>query len=138
MHARRADVRVFLDANVLFSAAYRENAGLAVLWELRGTQLLTSAYAVQEAAANLREESQQSRLRYFANLVELADSGARMDRIAGIDLPDKDRPILAAAVEAKANYLLTGDIQHFGKYFGKIVCGVRVERPAEFLKLVGK
>jgi len=42
--------------------------------------------------------------------------------------------ILAAAVAAKADFLLTGDTQHFGRYFRQVLCGVRVLRPAEFLK----
>jgi hypothetical protein len=41
--------RIFLDANVLFSAAYLENSGLGRLWQLEGVELLSSAYAVEEA-----------------------------------------------------------------------------------------
>ena len=42
---------VFLDANVLFSAAYRSEAGLQRLWDLKGVELVSSMYAVEEAAA---------------------------------------------------------------------------------------
>jgi hypothetical protein len=45
--------RVFLDANVLFSAAYKDAAPLAALWQIPGCRLLTSAYAVEEARRNL-------------------------------------------------------------------------------------
>jgi hypothetical protein len=38
--------RVFLDANVLFSAAYMENSGLGRLWLLDDAKLLSSDYAV--------------------------------------------------------------------------------------------
>jgi hypothetical protein len=34
--------RLFLDANVLFSAAYRETAGIQRLWTRPGVRLLTS------------------------------------------------------------------------------------------------
>ena len=45
-----ADVdRVFLDANVLFSAAYSEGSRLRELWRLAETELLTSAFALEEA-----------------------------------------------------------------------------------------
>jgi len=37
----------------------------------------------------------------------------------GIALPEKDRPILLAAIEARATHLITGDKRLFGKYFGK-------------------
>ncbi len=128
-------LRVFLDANVLFSAAYRESAGLAVLWNMRGVRLFTSLYAVQEAANNLALEEQQARLRRLLGNVEVVASDVDVSATFEIALPDKDRPILAAAAESKADFLLTGDIKHFGVYFGKTICGVRVERPTEFLKL---
>jgi uncharacterized protein len=45
--------RIFLDANVLFSAAYLENSRLGRLWQLDDAELLTSAYDVEEAHRNL-------------------------------------------------------------------------------------
>ena len=45
--------RVFLDANVLFSAAYLESSGLARLWQLADAELLSSDYAIEEARRNL-------------------------------------------------------------------------------------
>ena len=51
--------RLLLDANVLFSAAYRPAAGVARLWELERVELLTSAYAAEEARLNLMEEDQR-------------------------------------------------------------------------------
>ena len=52
---------------------------------------------------------------------------------SGIDLPAKDRPILLAAIEAKATHLVTGDVAHFGKYFGTEILGVTVVTPATYL-----
>jgi hypothetical protein len=43
-----------------------------------------------------------------------------------IDLPDKDRPVIMAAISAKAGYFITGDITHFGKYFGQTIMGVNI------------
>ena len=48
--------RLFLDANVLFSAAYRPNAGLLRLWRLPDVVLCTGRYALEEARTNLTEE----------------------------------------------------------------------------------
>jgi hypothetical protein len=45
--------RVFLGANVLYSAAYMEFAGVARLWSLDDVQLLSSAYAIAKARRNL-------------------------------------------------------------------------------------
>jgi hypothetical protein len=38
-------------------------------------------------------------------------------------------------MEAQATHLLTGDVRHFGPYFGKTVQGVLVVTAAEYLKL---
>jgi predicted nucleic acid-binding protein len=140
MPRSKHDLRVFLDANVLFSAAYRDQARLAILWKLRGGQLLTSEYAAQEAASNLDKDDQQARLRDLLEDVEIVSDEAGMGAtfqisLREIVLPDKDRPILAAAVAAKADFLLTGDIQHFGRYYGQDLCGVQILRPSEFLKM---
>lgn len=135
MPLAKSGVRAFLDANVLFSAAYRERGGLSGLWKLKQVQLLTSSYAAQEAANNLDQESHLSRLRTLLADVEIVGSGTGMSATFGIVLPDKDRPILAAAIESKADFLLTGDIRHFGRYFNTVICGIRVLQPAQFLKL---
>ena len=39
-------IRVFLDANILFSAAWREGSGIGKLWEKQCIQLVTSPYAL--------------------------------------------------------------------------------------------
>jgi hypothetical protein len=49
--------------------------------------------------------------------------------------PDKDRPIFLAAMQAQATILVTGDQTHFGPYFGKIVAGILILPPADFLAL---
>jgi prepilin-type N-terminal cleavage/methylation domain-containing protein len=65
--------RAFLDANVLFSAAYREDTGLATLWRLRQTERVTSAYAAAEAQANLQTDEQRKRLgRLLADVETIA------------------------------------------------------------------
>ena len=38
--------RVFLDANVLFSAASTPDSGLRALWSLAGVELVTSEFAL--------------------------------------------------------------------------------------------
>ena len=45
-------------------------------------------------------------------------------------LPDKDRPILAAAIHHRCDILVTGDRTHFGSLYGKAIRGVRVMSPA--------
>jgi predicted nucleic acid-binding protein len=46
-------------------------------------------------------------------------------------LPLKDAPILAAAVQARGDVLVTGDRTHFGPFYGRSFKGVRVLAPAQ-------
>jgi predicted nucleic acid-binding protein len=54
--------RVFLDANVLLSAALRPKAGLLRLWTLANAALITSDHAIEEARRNLDAPGQRARL----------------------------------------------------------------------------
>ncbi len=126
--------RLFLDANVLFSAAYRDNSGLLRLWGLSDVELVTSAYAAEEARLNLSDDIQRGRLKKLLTEVrELAETTVAKIP-ADIPLPEKDWPILAAAMSAKATHLLTGDKMHFGKYFGRRIEKILVLPPGEFLR----
>ena len=50
--------RVFLDANILLSAALRPKAGLHRLWKLPNVTLITSDHAIEEARRNLDKPAQ--------------------------------------------------------------------------------
>jgi predicted nucleic acid-binding protein len=128
--------RLFLDANVLFSAAYRSDAGLLDLWRLREVILCSSRYALEEARINLSNEGQRARLVRLTEKVQLIDAAQR-DLPRGVALPDKDVPILLASIEARATHLLTGDVRHFGSYFGKRIEGILVLPPGEYLRRHG-
>jgi len=126
--------RLFLDANVLFSAAYKADARVLRLWRLDDVVLYSSRYALEEARFNLAEESQLRRLTALSGKLRFSEAGNRgLPR--GVFLPDKDAPILLAAIEARADYLLTGDFRHFRPYFGKKIGGVTVMLPASYLRL---
>lgn len=45
-----------------------------------------------------------------------------------------DRPILLAAIAARATHLLTGDVKHFGRLFGRRVEGVVILTPGDYLR----
>jgi predicted nucleic acid-binding protein len=124
--------RVFLDANVLFSAAYRPDAGICRLWRLDNVRLLTSSYAATEARVNLAEEAQLTRLQQLLQPIEMVSGLAFLP--LGVTLPEKDRPILQAAIYGRSTHLLTGDRQHFGKYFGREIGGLWVLLPAACFK----
>ncbi len=124
--------RVFLDANVLFSAAYRSDARVRELWGLKEVKLVTSSYAIEEARRNLDTPKQREELEKLIGTMEVLTTSA-IERRLGVNLPQKDRPILLGAIEAKASYLITGDITHFGRYLGKTVEGVLILTPSEYL-----
>ncbi len=125
--------RAFLDANILFSAAYREDAGLTRLWDLPGAELITSAYAAEEARRNLAGADQLARLEeLLARTRIVPESDAPVP--AGVRLPDKDLPILRAALAVGATHLVTGDVRDFGRYFGRRLGGILIVTPAEFIR----
>jgi predicted nucleic acid-binding protein len=125
--------RVFLDANVLFSAAYRSDAGLFQLWKLKQVILCSSRYAVEEARTNLADEDQRMRLNQLSESLQLFEASEKaLPR--SVLLPEKDRPILLAAIEARATHLLTGDVKHFGPYFGTKIMGIAIMPPGAYLR----
>ena len=125
--------RLFLDANVLFSAAYRPGVGLVRLWKLKDVVPCTLHYAAEEARLNLSDDVQKDRLARLLLTVQFCEASER-ELPRGISLPGKDAPILIAAIEAGATHLLTGDVRHFGSYFGKTVESVLISLPGEYLR----
>jgi predicted nucleic acid-binding protein len=125
--------RIFLDANILFSAAYG-SPGLSRFWDLarrKESLLFTSSYAAEEARRNLTEPEQ---LRKLDELLSEMRITPEVDPHipCPVELPEKDRPVMLAAISIKADYLVTGDAIHFGRYFGRIVNGVRICRPRDY------
>lgn len=135
-------MRLFLDANVLFSAALSPAgtaAGFLALAEAGACEFVTSAHAVTETTRNLRAKTSTSmdrwdRVRGLVSVVPEADPRL-LDRV-DVALPAKDRPILAAAIGCGATLLVTGDRGHFGPLFERAVGGTVVLPPHEALDLV--
>jgi predicted nucleic acid-binding protein len=126
-------IRVFLDANILFSASYRETSGMLRLWRLPDVRLVTSTYALTEAERNiaLKRSEAADRLSQLATQVEISTAATPLQE--DYQLPDKDRPILEAAVGSGCSVLLTGDMAHFGRLIGTTVEDVRILRVSTFL-----
>ncbi len=126
--------RVFLDANVLFSAAYAEGSGLAALWRRKGVRLLVSGYVIEEARRNLDDASACARLEtLLASVERVGDPAAALDPESEQRLPENDRPVLRAAMAGRASHLLSGDRRAFGALYGQRIGGVLVLRPADYL-----
>jgi hypothetical protein len=129
--------RVFLDANVLFSVAYVEGSRLRELWHLPQVKLVTSQFAIEEARRNLVVYRPDAVPELTARTAEL-EITPEVPEAAGlpddIELADKDRPILGAAVAAVCPHLVTGDRRHFGALYGRSIGGVLILTPAQYLR----
>jgi predicted nucleic acid-binding protein len=126
-------IRVFLDANIIFSAAYRESSGFTRLWEQADVHLVTSAYALEEAERNITRKRPEAseRLQHLAKKIEISAASCFPRENHG--LPPKDQPILAAAIGSRSNVLLTGDIADFGHLIGKTIENIRIMTVNMFL-----
>jgi predicted nucleic acid-binding protein len=126
--------KLFLDANILFSVSYG-SPGLERLWKLKKKghcELIASQYVVEEAKRNLDQQEHLEKLSaYLLQLTIVAEADPSIP--CPIDLPDKDSPVLMAAIASKADYLLTGDVTHFGKYYGKTIMGVTISTARDYL-----
>jgi predicted nucleic acid-binding protein len=136
-------MRVFLDANVLFSAAYRETGSVRPFFRLAaaGTcELVSSGYAADEARRNIlvKHPGRISDLELLVAQLSICREPmpGTIDWAKTHYLPLKDAPILAAAVEARCQLLVTGDRSHFGKLFGRRLRGTIVLLPVEALELL--
>lgn len=136
-------MRLFLDANVLFTAAHNPAGRAAALIDLarRGfCTLITSPHALEEARRNLEIKYPEagSRLEQVLRVVALcAESSTEKSEWGRTELlPNKDAPILGAAAQIGADLLVTGDRTHFGHLYGKRPGGVLVVTPAEGLQRV--
>lgn len=128
--------RAFLDANVLWSASYNTGGRVAQLWAIPDIVLLTSAYAIIETTRNIENDRHLRDLQGLLQFVTVVAPPQRPLNSA-IILPEKDKPILQAAIECRATHLITGD-RDFKAYFGSDVEGVRVIRTVDFLARHGK
>jgi predicted nucleic acid-binding protein len=125
--------RLFLDANVLFSTAYRDGSPLCRLWDRQDAEILTSGYAVLEAERHLQDD-QRARLAELLKRVRIVAEAPDRPLPGRVVLRAKDVPILAAAVAAGATHLITGDRRDFGPHFGQMIAGVLIVPPRDYLE----
>ena len=127
-------MRIFLDANILFSAAKSAGAVRDLLARLRADKhvLCADEYVLAEARRNLEAKYPDAigQLEALLALIEVATfqrSGLPSNVAAA--LPEKDRPVLAAAIRLRCDVLVTGDRTHFGQFYGVTVSGIVIHSP---------
>ena len=136
-------MKLFLDANVIFTAAYSAQGlsrGLFRLAAVGKCSLCTSAFAHEEAVRNIQKKAPD----------KLADLTMLMQQVnilpephpqwviqaARLHLAQKDAPVLAAALQGKVDIFVTGDRRDFGHLFGQALEGVKILTPADALATV--
>lgn len=136
-------MKLFLDANVIFTAAYSAQGLSRGLFQLAAAgkcALCTSAFAHEEAVRNIQKKA-PDKLADLTALMKLVNilqepRPKLVTWAAGLPLAHKDAPVLAAAIQGKADIFVTGDRRDFGHLFGQVLEGVEILTPADALKVV--
>jgi predicted nucleic acid-binding protein len=131
-------LRLFLDANVLVSAAWKDGSKVARIWQIPNVELITSNFVVAECRRNLPRAEQQLRLAGFLLAVRVLEFQKPPVLENSPALVEKDQHVLAAAVLSRADFLVTGDRKHFGAWYGTKVSGLRVEPPGRFPQILAE
>lgn len=127
-------MRIFLDANVLFSAARSDGAVRQLLNLLFASrhELWADGYVAEEARRNLVAKASGGLVEFAALLPRLhLEPAQALPELtpAAMELPEKDRPVLIAAMRLGCDALVTGDRTHFGRFYGRTLGGVVIHSP---------
>ena len=130
-------MRVFLDANALFSASNAgSNIARLIAWLIERETAVTSDLAVEEARKNLALK-RADWLPAFEKML----GGVEVVPSVLFDLPvpleAKDAPLLCAAIRSRCGFFATGDRRDFGHLYGQMVQGVEVVSLLRLAEILG-
>ncbi len=141
-------IRAVLDTNVLASGVLGLSRGVSTptrllhAWRAGRFELIVSDYIIDELRRTLGQPYFSSRVspeeqaRFLSLLVRVAERVVIRRRVTGVATHPEDDPILATALSAQADYLVTGDrslrerIPSFR--------GIPLVSPAEFLHVLSR
>ena len=136
-------VSVFLDSNVILSGLLSERGAPRILLDLLSLGLpflvgATGKYDLIEIERNLKKKMPGLLFLYKSclpkvNLKVIALPRPEEVRDFSGKIAEKDIPVLISAIRSKADYLVTGDKQHFGKMRELDKYPFHVVTPSEFL-----
>jgi predicted nucleic acid-binding protein len=129
-------IRVFLDANVLFSAN-NDGSNIARLVRLLIEQgeAITSDFPTEEARRNVQLK-RQAWAKNLDRLIRQIQVIPSIQFDLPVELSDKDQPILCTAIRCGCQYLVTGDRKNFGHLYDHMVEGVTIITLAQLAKIV--
>lgn len=136
--------RVFLDANVYFAGCFSKTGASALILELAQRRKLTivaGRLVLREAERNLRKKISPKTVKEFHQFLKNTElhvvPPVRDEILTQYDfIHPKDAPVLAVAISAEVDFLITLDRKHFMapqvmKQVEKMK--VKMMTPAEFL-----
>jgi len=141
-------MRVFLDANVYFSAARSVSGGSSIVCELikkKKVTLYATRQVLREAERNVREKEPISvRLRFYELMVDLNPQIVTIYKRSAEShyskiIDKKDIHVLEGARKTKVDFLVTLDRKHFlTKKVKEAVLPFVVVSPGELLRALAK
>jgi predicted nucleic acid-binding protein len=136
-------VRVFLDSNVILSGLLSEKGAPRILLDLLSLKLpfligSTGRYNLIEIERNLRKKMPGLFSVYKVYLPKVNLKVIPLPRPEDVrdfsgQVAEKDVPVLISAIRSKADFLVTGDKQHFGKTKELNKYQFRIVTPSEFI-----
>jgi putative PIN family toxin of toxin-antitoxin system len=140
---RKKVVRVFLDSNVILSGLLSEVGAPRILLDLLSLRLpfllgSTGRYNLIEIERNLKKKMRRLFPLFKDYLPKLnlkVSPLPRPEDVKGFSgqIAEKDLPVLVSAIQSKADFLVTGDKQHFGKIKGMGQYPFQIVTPSEFI-----
>ena len=138
--------RVFLDSNVIFSGLYSSEGAPGMIMErfIEGElRVVISQQVLEEVVRTIKEKLPEALATLQRLLVSIPPEITKdpapeeVARWAKVIHPE-DAGILAAAVAAQPNYLITGDRHFFDNPSISDKSGLRIVTPAQFLNCLAE
>jgi len=139
--------RLFLDANIFFTAARSPKGGSGFVLELakkRKLEVITTTQALLEAEENIKKKLGNLYLiRHYQNLTDIKPKIQSIEYVTPREiikfkkiLPMKDIPILLGTILSKAQFLITLDRKHFlnNKKLKGLKIPFKIVNPGDFLR----
>ncbi len=141
-------MKVFIDSSVLLSAACSKTGASAAVFGYCKKKVIegcVSSYVLGEIQRNaIRKLKEMEKIRLHRLLVVsglklVTDPADAFSRKARTLVPEKDVPVLAAALSSLCNYLVTLDVKHFkAPHVVNSVLPLKTVTPRELLSIVQK
>jgi predicted nucleic acid-binding protein len=138
-------MKLFLDANVIFTASYSSQGlsrGLFRLSAAGKCTLFTSAFTHEEAVRNIRLKApdKSAGLATLMKQVEILPEPnfQGVVQVEQLPLAQKDAPVLAAAIQGNVDIFVTGDRRDFGHLYGQVVEGVKILSPSNAFEIISQ